>query len=178
MKHIFFLMTLTLATSAFAGTFSCRSTVGMENTGTPRLITVKENDITFEGLGTRPILERVKTRVDGSAVKKCLAMKENSKLMGCLDKLTPDAPETYDSKRSLHSILTYTSDKEPGSEDVVKLLDVITKNDINIEQIAFGQVHVLAFDKYYPNIGVYEYFDANDRVLARFYHEILPRNCR
>lgn len=179
MKHIFFLVTLTLATSAFARTFSCRSTVGLDETGTARLITVTENDMTFEGLGTRPILERVKTRIDGEAVKKCLSVKDTS--LACIKKLIPNTASTYDSKYSLHSLLTYTlpyDNNSKGDEDVMKVLDVMTAEDIKIEKIASGQVHVVAFDKNYPNLGIYEYFDENGKVLARFYHEILPRNCR
>lgn len=177
MKTFAALLVLTLSASSFANSFSCVTTTDMTNT--KRLINVSEKSIDIEGLESLPVLEVLRADIDGPALKKC-AKKAAQAQYKCLNKLVPKAKDG-DSKMSMHNLLVQVADLEPdpkGSVGMVSSMDIATKADINLSEIASGVVYVTKFGTYYPNNGVYEFFNARGESLGRFFLDAFARNCR
>jgi hypothetical protein len=177
MKYFILTAAFLISSSIFAQTLSCLTTTDM--TTTKRLISFDEKMIDIEGSERKPILQVVKAAIDGKALKKCLNKSPEAQYK-CLSKLVPDAKDG-DSRMSMHNVLLQISELEPdpkGSVGMVSGLDVATKLDIQISDVASGIVYVLKFGTYYPNSGLYEFFDREGKSLGKFYLEAFARNCR
>jgi hypothetical protein len=177
MKHLILFTALLISSSVFAQTLTCQTTTDMTNT--KRLISLSDKILDIEGSESKSILQIVKANIDGKALKRC-ANKSPSAQYKCLNKLVPDARDG-DSRMSMHNLLLQVAELEPdpkGSVGMVSSLDVATKLDINLNDIASGVVYVVKFGTYYPNSGLYEFFDHDGKSLGKFYLEAFARNCR
>lgn len=177
MRTLICTLALTLSTAVFADSFSCYSTIDMENS--KRLITVSETSVEIEGMESKPILETRRAKLFGGSLKKC-ANKSPASQYKCLNKLVPRAKEG-DSVMSMYNVLLQMVELEPDPHGVVgtvSSLDVATRNDLDVRRVAEGVVYVTKFGSYYANSGVYEFFDVNGVSLGRFFMEGFVRNCR
>jgi hypothetical protein len=177
MKYLILSAAILVSSSAFSQDISCQATTDM--TSTKRVISLAEKALDIDGNQARPILEVVKSQIDGQALKKC-ANKAPDVQYRCLKKLVPGAGDG-DSRMSMHNLLIQISELEPdpkGSVGMISSLDIATKKDIKLNDVASGVVYVMKFGTYYPNSGLYEFFDREGKSLGRFYQEAFARNCR
>jgi hypothetical protein len=178
MKNLALALTLVFSGSVFADSFSCTSTIGLEDKA-KKIVTVTETAIEIEGQESKPIIETVKAAIDGKSLKKC-AGKSPAAQYKCLNKIVPKAKEG-DSTVSLHTALLQIADIEPDNKEAVgtvSTFDVANKSDINTSAVASGIVYVFKIGSYFSNSGVYEYFNAAGDSLGKFYIDAIPKNCR
>lgn len=166
MKKLIIGLTLLASVSSFASSFTCQSYLPGDDGWKEVLISVDEEVITIHGFEKREIIESVEMEIDGDKLVGC-------KDYICVQGLTPNAPSKNDNKRSLYSNLYMYLELDKTERS---LSDVAFK-DINVAKIVKGKVHVAKFGGHYPNIGVYEYFDKNNKLVARYLHQILPLPC-
>jgi hypothetical protein len=178
MKALLLTVTLMFTTSVFADSFSCYSTLDLENKE-KKLVSVNDKTIDIEGLPSIPVIEVVNAKIDGKSLKKC-ANKSPDSQYKCLNKLVPKAKEG-NSTLSMHNVLIQITELEPdpkGSVGMVSGFDIATKLDIKVSDVASGTAYITKIGSYYSNSGVYEFFDAEGKSLGRFYNDAFARNCR
>ncbi len=169
MKKFIFGIALFTSALGFSSEFSCTSYLPGDNNWVEVGVTVNNNDILVSGNPDKAIIETIEIEMDGKQVNKCL---RGPKKYDCMDSLTPGAAYENDSTKSIYSTLfMYHMAK------VDKILSGVAYPELDFSKIARGRAYVAGYGGYYPNNGVYEYFDSEGKLLGRFLYNIVSLPC-
>jgi hypothetical protein len=170
MKNLFIGLMLLSSMSVFSAEKSCRSHIpgedGMKEVG----VSFDSDKISVNGLPDKKVIESIEIEMNGAVLAKCLA--DDIDMLECVENQTPDAPSKNDSKKSLYSGLAYYDDIKTD-----EIMAGVSELDIDISKVVRGVIYSAGYGGFYPNPGVYEYFDKNDNLLGTFLYNIVPVPC-
>lgn len=181
MRLSFLLLSLFLSGLSFAQDLTCRAKTFIGEDLLDVKVSIKEGNFKVSKYFAGKVLEVKSLSLNGKFIKECLRLhdpKKKEKVFDCVSKIIPEARKKDDSVRSLNNMLVHLSLIRTSGIESSDFIDIPSEKDFDLDKVTSGNLQVFHFGGMYPNHGIYEYFDGDGNLLARFYYRILPSLCK